>query len=465
MQLYRFIGRLATLTALCLTTGLAAQDMSDYTASWTGHFDDPQAFNLRVELRDFPSASSQLLISNRNELLRHTFAAPSAGPFEVVLAEGLRFSGRLSADGQSISGFMQSGILQYHLQLRPTAPGQYRGQWRLLMLERLANPRLYLSVENGAGDRYEAYPFWGDQRFTGTWCTNFQKEGPQLRFMDFKTGLQFQATLETDQMVLDLQLAGRHLTRVSLHRTEEEWQLGGLPAAPELPNEEWTTIDPNAAGFDAAQLARLTDSLAAGAFPNTHSVLIATGGQLLYEAHFQGYDGALLHDTRSASKSIASALVGVSVDEGLVPNTEARLYDWLPENLQSTGDSLKRQIDLASLLTMSSGLDADDYDRSQRSAASENAYQSSPDWTTTVLNASMVHPPNAHAMYGSANPYLLGLMMQQIIPEEESVAFYLDEKLFQPLGITDYIVQNDEKGQPYFGGGMYLNARHCPSLR
>ncbi|MEL6639350.1 MAG: serine hydrolase, partial [Bacteroidota bacterium] len=157
--------------------------------------------------------------------------------------------------------------------------------------------------------------------------------------------------------------------------------------------------------------------LAAGAFPNTHSVLIATGGQLLYEAHFQGYDGALLHDTRSASKSIASALVGVSVDEGLVPNTEARLYDWLPENLQST------------------------------------------DWTTTVLNASMVHPPNAHAMYGSANPYLLGLMMQQIIPEEESVAFYLDEKLFQPLGITDYIVQNDEKGQPYFGGGMYLNAR------
>ena len=135
MQLHRFISHLASLTALLFVTGLSAQDMRDYTASWTGTFSDPQAFDLQVELQNFPSEQSQLIIRNRNELLRHTFAAPTSDHFEVVLSEGLRFRGRRTSDGESISGFMQSGILQYHLELRPTAPGQYRGQWKLLMLE------------------------------------------------------------------------------------------------------------------------------------------------------------------------------------------------------------------------------------------------------------------------------------------------------------------------------------------
>ena len=32
----------------------------------------------------------------------------------------------------------------------------------------------------------------------------------------------------------------------------------------------------------------------------------------------------------------------------------------------------------------------------------------------------------------------------------------MDQNLFQPLGISNYIIQNDNVNQPYFGGGMYL---------
>ena len=32
----------------------------------------------------------------------------------------------------------------------------------------------------------------------------------------------------------------------------------------------------------------------------------------------------------------------------------------------------------------------------------------------------------------------------------------MDEELFQKLGITNYIIQTDMQGRPYFGGGMYM---------
>jgi CubicO group peptidase (beta-lactamase class C family) len=105
---------------------------------------------------------------------------------------------------------------------------------------------------------------------------------------------------------------------------------------------------------------------------------------------------------------------------------------------------------------MSSGLDAIDYgiNANPKSPAVEDSYQKSKDWTQAVLSAPMLNNPNSKANYGSANPYLLGVAMDSLV--SEPLELFMDTYLFQKLSISNYIIQTDLNGIPYFGGGMYL---------
>ena len=50
---------------------------------------------------------------------------------------------------------------------------------------------------------------------------------------------------------------------------------------------------------------------------NTHSILIAKKGKIIYEKYFDGYNASITHDQRSASKSITSAITGIAIDNQL----------------------------------------------------------------------------------------------------------------------------------------------------
>ena len=107
---------------------------------------------------------------------------------------------------------------------------------------------------------------------------------------------------------------------------------------------------------------------------------------------------------------------------------------------------------------MSSGIDAVDYgiNSNPKSPAVEDNYQMTKDWTETILNSPMINIPNTKANYGSANPYLLGIAIDSVV--SEPLEMFFDKNLFQKLGISNYIIQTDLKGNPYFGGGMYLTS-------
>ncbi|MEL6654384.1 MAG: serine hydrolase, partial [Bacteroidota bacterium] len=117
-------------------------------------------------------------------------------------------------------------------------------------------------------------------------------------------------------------------------------------------------------------------------------------------------------------------------------------------------DSLKAQISLHHLLTMSSGMDVNNL-------AGEDYYQNPTNpnpWIKTVLEAPMVHEPGSYADYGSANPFLLGVCLQQRL--DIPLETYMHEKLFGPLGVRNYTNQTDDtKAAPYFGGGMMITSR------
>src|SRR5690606_25414113 len=189
------------------------------------------------------------------------------------------------------------------------------------------------------------------------------------------------------------------------------------------------------------------------------SVLISKKGKIIYENYFDGYNQNIPHDMRSASKSISSAIVGIAKDKSLFESVDQSIFEFLPQEYQIYKDSLKSKIDIKSLLTMSSGLDAIDYgiNANPKSAATEDNYQQTQDWTKTILQAPMINKPNTHANYGSANPYLLGVAMDSVV--SVPLELFMDKNLFQKLEISNYIIQTDMAGRPYFGGRMYLTPR------
>lgn len=418
-----------------------AQNMKEYTDSWEGKVEDSKVFNLKVEIKNLGFERATFKINNKRDIINYSFNATNAHHINIPFTENLFFEGILSKDNKEINGFIKSGFLLYHLKLIKSENNSYVGYWNILIVDELKLLDFYLSVENGSDNEYEAYPVLADNRFTGTWCDNFKKENDIISFSDFKTGLQFKGRLVSDKIELGVFLGSHLITEIDLKRSKTDWKIGGLK----------TTNKNSILQLDELERLILKDSL-----PNTHSVLISRNDKLIYEKYFEGYNENVPHDMRSASKSISSAIVGIAKDKALFKSVEQSIFDFLPEKYQAQKDSLKAKINIQSLLTMSSGLDAIDYgiNANPKSPAVEDSYQKSKDWIEAILSAKMINSPSTKANYGSANPYLLGVAMDSVVTEP--LKFFMDENLFQKLDISNYIMFSDLNGNPYFGGGMYL---------
>jgi CubicO group peptidase (beta-lactamase class C family) len=421
-----------------------AQNMAEYTDSWEGKIENPKAFNLKVEIENLGLEKATLKIYNSANIIDYTFNSTNVYQLNIPFAENLVFKGVLSKDGKEINGFIKSGFLLYHLKLTKSKNNFFVGDWNILMVDELKSPNFYLSVENGENNEYQAYPIFGDNRFTGTWCDNFQKENDVISFSDFKTGLQFKGKLMPNKIQIGIYLGNNVITEIDLKKSTTDWKIGGFK----------TNATTSILKLNELENLILKDSL-----PNTHSVLISRKDKLIYENYFDGYNANIPHDMRSASKSISSAIVGIAKDKLLFKSVEESIFDFLPTKYQSLKDSLKTKINLESILTMSSGLDAIDYgiNANPKSPAVEDNYQKSKDWIETILSAPMINKPNTKANYGSANPYLLGIAIDSVV--SEPLEQFIDENLFQKLEISNYIMFSDLNGNPYFGGGMYLTSK------
>lgn len=419
-----------------------AQNMAEYTSGWEGKIENTKIFSLQVEIENLGLENAKFKISNNQNIIDYPFNSRSTSIVEIPFAENYSFKGQLSENGKEINGFIKSGMLLYHLKLTRSKNNSFTGTWNILMIDELKSLNFYLSVENGEANNYQAYPIFGDNRFTGTWCDNFQKENDLISFADFKTGLQFRGKLVPNRIQLGIYLGKNLLTEVTLKKSTTDWEIGGFQ------NENKASI---------LQLTKMESLISKDSLPNTHAVLISKQGKIVYENYFDGYNTNIPHDMRSASKSISSAIVGIARDKSLFTSVEQSIFDFLPNEYQILKDSLKSDIDIQSLLTMSSGLDADDYTRERKSSASENNFQPTRDWTETVLKAEMINKPNTKANYGSANPYLLGVAIDSIV--SGPLELFMDKYLFQELEISNYIIQTDRNGNPYFGGGMYLTPK------
>lgn len=442
---------------ISITTLQSQTKIKDYEGQWEGSFVNENVLNFSVSIKELENKKYEFSLHNKQFEFKKTVTTAKENYIEFTIDNNLSFTGVLEPNGSEINGFISSGFYFYHVKLAKNTQQTYVGNWDIFMLDKLLSKAIFLSIENVEGENFDAYPFFGDQRFAGTNCMNSQEQGNSITFQDMRTGLHFEGKLLNKSILLNLKIANTVITSVTLKKSKSEWVFGRYT---ENHQNKLKKIND---GWDIASLKnqlsfpQMEDSITSKKLQNTHSVLIAKKGKIIYEKYFDGFNANIPHDQRSASKSISSAITGITIDNKLIKSDAELLYDFIPKKYQYTKDRLKSTIKIKDLLTMSSGLDAVDFGIKRESKASEQSYQNSPDWLKTVLEAPMINSPGTVANYGSANPYLLGEILNSI--SHTPLQLYMDQKLFKHLGISNYSIQKGITGKPYFGGGMYITPR------
>lgn len=141
----------------------------------------------------------------------------------------------------------------------------------------------------------------------------------------------------------------------------------------------------------------------------------------------------------SITKSIVSILIGIMVDKGMITNIHEPLQNFFPE-LDALKDPQKREITIFHLLTMTSGLQA-------------GQFQGSKNWIKFIVEQPVIHKPGSTFQYNSGDSHLLSAIIQKI--SGLTTAAFAERHLFYPLGIHKYIWVKDPQG--INGGGFSLS--------
>ncbi len=232
-------------------------------------------------------------------------------------------------------------------------------------------------------------------------------------------------------------------------------------------NTDFATSSPGESGLDGDALRTLETAIRSGEFKKISSVLIARHGKLAYEGYFDGA-ATTLRDTRSATKSVTNALVGIAIDERKLSGVDAKILKLLPEHARrmQNPDPRKSAITVEDFLTMSSILECDDWNDASR--GNEERMYLVEDWTQFILDlpirGRMRTGEKAEAPpYGRFFSYCTGgvftLSEALGVLTGQSTDRYAQEKLFRPLGITNVEWVYSPMNIPQTGGGLRLSSR------
>ena len=242
------------------------------------------------------------------------------------------------------------------------------------------------------------------------------------------------------------------------------------PSSPADLSDGLAVASPTDAGLGTEALQRL---VADGEkdFQRLTSVLLAVDGQLVFEQYFSGADAETLHDVRSASKTFASMLVGIAIDQGLLEGVDAKVFDFFPKHQVANPDPRKQEITVEDLLTMSSLLECDD--QNPHSRGNEERMYLIEDWVGFFLDLPIkgfppwVTPPHESPFgrtfaYCTAGTTTLGAVLEQATKEQ--VEDYAQEHLFEPLGIDEVRWPISPLGLAQTGGGVRIRSRDLLKL-
>ncbi len=207
--------------------------------------------------------------------------------------------------------------------------------------------------------------------------------------------------------------------------------------------------------FNTQKIKELKGAIEEGLFKKINSIVVIKNGKLLVEEYFNGETRYTLHDPRSVGKSFASTIVGIALHEKHLQTEDQPLKDFYSLQKHKNYSPEKEKITLKDLLTMSAAFDGNDEDENSP-GNEENMYPTN-NWVEFTLDLpTRKHAVQKHWQYFTAGVILLGDILNKTVPD--GLEKYAHEKLFKPLGITEYKWQYTPQHVPNTAGGIQMSA-------
>ncbi len=238
---------------------------------------------------------------------------------------------------------------------------------------------------------------------------------------------------------------------------------------PEWPTQGWNITRPESVGFSPDKL-KLAETYAFERDGDeidrkgkrTDALLIIRNGKILYEKYARNFNENSLHLTWSVSKSVLQALYGIAIQNGLLKLDDPGYY-----HLEPLGrDEAHKKITIRHLLTMSSGLKA------------EESYESGPLQSSVIAmlytrgrknmgefcsELPMRSEPGILVYYSSCDTNILSLILKKVYGKETYETLPWKE-LFQPLGIQRATFERDASDTFVGSSYLYLSARDLAKI-
>ena len=211
-----------------------------------------------------------------------------------------------------------------------------------------------------------------------------------------------------------------------------------------------TSCTPEEQGVDSRALVKALSRIRDGS-ANIHGLIVARNGQIVLEVYVHPYGKDTLHNVKSVSKSIMSAMVGIAFEEGILTSLEQTVSEFFPEYITDDRDPRKKSITLRHLLTMTSGLNLDE------NGPIMDEIFSSDDWIEATFAQPMSEDPGQRFRYCTALTHTMSGILSRA--SEQSMLELCNRYLFGPLHINGIQWKQDSKGYSYGGSELFMTPR------
>lgn len=234
----------------------------------------------------------------------------------------------------------------------------------------------------------------------------------------------------------------------------------------EGPNGLIEIAKPEDIRLDLTAIQQLMDDIGSGKWINVHGLIIIEKGKLVAEGYWNGSNATKLHDIRSASKSVASILTGIAIQNDFISSIDTKIYTFFPDFKPTYSDTISPEqqevwlnnLKIEHLLNMTSGFEYDDWYENFRG---EYEIQKSRNWVKKAATSKLVRQPGTFYAYNTASLVLLSEIIART--SQMSMAQFANNMLFIPLGIKNW-KWPQRKGVIYMGGALRITLRDMSKL-
>jgi CubicO group peptidase (beta-lactamase class C family) len=229
-----------------------------------------------------------------------------------------------------------------------------------------------------------------------------------------------------------------------------------------FPDNEWTATTPEEQGMSSAILDEMMQFIEDSGAP-IHGLVVTRNGYIVKEQYWNYNTVNSTHHIFSCTKSFTSTLVGIAIKEGFIDNVSQKVLSFFTEMTIENMDSRKGNMTLENVLTMTTGLDWNEWNNSYNDP--DNMYNQmfgSANPVQFFLNLPTVYNPGTHWVYTTGASHLLSAIIQATTGM--STRAFADEYLFGPLNMTVGGWNVDPQGINNGGTQLYVTPRTMAKL-